>query len=353
MRFDYWLFDKINGWAGHIGWCDTLGRLTAVYGLLLLMLIAITLIWWPWSKQESRLRLMKSLALAAVGCAILAALEWFLTTHFLHHELRARPANAHWTTLLITEESSFSFPAWPVLFASAISIALYAFSRYVGTIATIIGVSTGIALVFVGINYPFDVVTGAFLGSAIGYTAIELVGQNRWQQYRKKIALVWIGILFWALLIAATMRPVHPSVAASQSEMASVTVTPPPAVLRAIQPLHHDGKVALQAATNGHITVASLKIVLPDHQVPLTKVESIAKFAVNAAFQSWPTLGIETVEVAADYHQGERTRLGTLYTATVSRDQWEIFHRSSKNKLPGRKFFNNQFYSNTPSKSGT
>jgi hypothetical protein len=92
------------------------------------------------------------------------------------------------------------------------------------------------------------------------------------------------------------------------------------------------------------LLAASLKIILPDHDVPLAMVQDQARSAASKSFANWPSLQILTVEIAANFPHGNRTRIGTLYTATVTRNDWEVSHFARGHALPGKKFFHAQFY---------
>jgi hypothetical protein len=345
MVVDYWVFDVINGLAGRFPWLDMLGRLLAVYGLLVLMLLALAALWWPRVSSAHRRRYLVSLLISGALCAVLALGEWALTTCLLHHDLRSRPYNARWVTVLVTDGSHFSFPAWPLVLAMALGLPTYARFRRLGTAMVWGTVAIGFALVFVGSNYPVDVITGIMLGGVTGLTASALAARAELTAPRKRfVGLLWVGLLLWAGIMAVAIKPSQSeNIAPAAATGSGVSVTPPPAVTRALQPIAGSATLTLQAATNRHLTAASLRIVLPTSAVSLPTVEALARNLMNGMYAHWPALGLATVDVSAQFPQGVGEHVGTLYTATVARAQWPSGGFSPDMKLPGKKFYHTQF----------
>lgn len=348
MHIDYWFFDLINGIAGRYPLLDLLGRWLAVYGLLALVLVVLALLWWPqWSRDERR-RVLVGMLTAVAVCALLMAIEWWVTTQLLHHDLRARPATSRWATLLITGETHLSFPAWPVVISVALAWSCTRLSKWGGRWVMLLAGVLALSLVFVGVNYPLDVLTGAMLGIAIGVTAVAVAWPAATpvlSRVRTPI-LLWGGMLVWSVLVALTIKPAHTEgdVPTRAVENSSIMVPAPPAVAHALTDIARPGAVTMQAATNGHLLAGSVQIVLPNAQVPLPAVEGRARTAVNALFAHWPALGLVTVDISAKFQQGSHTHVGTLYTTTVARSQWPTAGFSSRQKLPGKKFYHAQFY---------
>ena len=351
MHVDYWLFDLINGAAGHYRWLDAAGQLLAVYGALAVILLALGGLWSPRLTPDVRRRLFFSLVLAGLCCALFVLLEQLI----FPHDLRSRPANARWVTLLITPSSHLDFPAWPVAIAFALAFPLLQAHRRFGVAALGVAGLTGIALVFVGANFPYDVLTGLLIGMAVGYSAALLYHRGV-PDFRRRVrwaALCWVVLLVWAGVALATVRPVslesNPNETPSQQNV-GVSVTPPAPVLTALQPVASPGALTVRAATNGHLLAAVAQVTLPDAHIALPAVEDRARAMVNAAFSTWPGLGLPTVEISAQFPQGTHTRVGALYTATVARGQWPAGGFLSRQPLPGKKFYHAQFYA--PSKNG-
>ena len=352
MSFDRWLFDAINSLAGRHHWLDVLGRGVAVYGLLVILWLVLAVLWWPRDTVERR-RYLWTLLTSALLCAVLLLAEWVLTTFILHQDLRARPSNARWATLLITERSHLAFPAWPVVFAFALSIPTLRLAKRPGAVILFLGTLLACSLIYVGVNYPFDVLTGIFLGSAIGATASAawLAHGLNW----RRIAYIWLPLVLWGGIILATVKPTHGESESPVAETAVSTanVTPPANVIMALTPALRPGKVTVEAATNGHLLVAAVKVLLPSPDVTLPQVDMLAHTAVNTTFTGWKALNLLTIEVSADFARGThpQPQMGTLYTATIDRAQWPAAGFSRADPLPGRKFYHAKFIAPAPAYS--
>lgn len=331
-----------------MAWLDGLGRVFTVYGTLAIILLALGAFWWPGWLTNARRRYLGALLISAGACALMMVLEQIITTQLLHHEFRARPANARWVTLLITEDSHLSFPAWPVTLAFALAVPAVRFRRACGWLMCVMGVLLTLAMVFVGINYPLDVLTGVLLGVVIGLTALALVrtpfGQPA-HAWRTVLGL-WLLFAVWGGLLAVTIQPVHVESGdtASAGPASSVMVVPPAALLSAVRALEPRATVAIQAATNGHLTAAVVQVTLPEPTSDLPAVEGLARRAVNVTFAHWKPVRLLTIEITAAHHRGTRLQLGTLYTATIAREQWPAAGFSAAQALPGKKYFQPQFY---------
>jgi hypothetical protein len=130
--------------------------------------------------------------------------------------------------------------------ASAMSTPLYTVSKRWGIVSLTLACLTGLAMIFVGINYPFDVFTGLFVGSAVGYTARQLV-QYSGKASALRLCMVWSGVLVWGIFIAYTVKP---ATAVAERSLqtpvtSSVMVAPPDAVMKALTSISKTEKVKL------------------------------------------------------------------------------------------------------------
>ena len=326
------------------GWI-LFARYLAVYGLLAVLLLAMTVFWWPRLAAKQRREYGAALLLAVAGCLLCFGLEWLVATHVVHHDLRTRPFDAHWATLLITAESGMSFPAWPAVIALALLPATLRVSRNAGWMMLALGILLGFALVFVGVNYPLDVLIGGLLGIAIGQTGTLLViraplpSPRAWQ----KLLVLWVALLLGTAVVALHLK--HTSneseaKSAPVTQKTAVSVPPPSTLLLALIPAAQPGTPAIDAATNGHLLVAEVRVVLPFASTTRTAVETLARHVSNATFTGWPKLDLLTVALIGTFNDGGKTHYGRLFTTTVDRRQWPPAGFTDNQMLPGKKFYN-------------
>jgi undecaprenyl-diphosphatase len=334
MQLDLTLFDFINGWAGRWEWLDAAGRTLAVFGVLAVLLLVQALAWWPRRDGASRRGYAGALLLAAGVCLALMAVEWWWNPH-----LRGRPAVGRWTTLLVTPDSTLAFPAWPVVLAAALAVLTWARARAWGGVVWALTALIAVAHVFTGINFPFDVLTGALLGAAIGVTVLQIVYRTR----RPGLLIVlWVVLAAWGSVMMLTMRPASTGAEEgihSARSASDVMVDAPPKVAAALRNLTPAG-AAVDAAHNGHLTAVAVTLTAPSSTPPLREVTDLARRAMNAVYAGWPQAGYCTVTVQAVFAGG---KTGTLYTVSVARAAVPAGGFPRGTALPGPKFYHAQY----------
>ncbi len=320
---EYAIFDAINGLAGRFAWLDAAGRLLAVFGLLAVLLAALLPLWHPAHDAAARRRYLWALLATAVLCAALIGLE-LLLTHLLGRELRSRPANARWTTMLITPATALAFPCWPVALSAAAGVLLAHRCRRAGIPALLLAALQAVAFVFVGAHYPFDVLTGAFLGMVLGQAGAVLTRLSPGLRARRLLpAVAALGV--WLALVAITVKPA--SAVATGMVPAAAGTMPAPAA---------DAPFAL--AGNGHLTVGWLRVEIAAEAATLPAVEARAREEINRAFRTHPEVHLLTLTITGRFRHGTHARVGTLYTATVDRADWPPRGFTASARLPGLKF---------------
>lgn len=344
--FDVKLFEYINNLAGRYAWLDILGRSVAVYGLLAVLLLAAAVVWWPRWDSVVRQRYLLCLLLIAAGCALLAGLEWAVTTHILHHDLRTRPANARWATLLITADSAMSFPAWPAVLVFALVSPTLRIARRIGLAMAVLGAVLGLSLVFVGVNYPVDVLIGSLLGITMGQTGVAMSmlppQQPRAQTWRT-VGILWATLIIGTAAVAFRLyasSSVHAEKTTTPTVSSStVRVTPATNIMAALNQAAKPNSLTLQAATNGHLLVADARVLLAHASPTRPEVEAIAHQVTNAAFANWHELQLLTVTITAASDHGAGVKTGTFYTVTITRTEWPAGGIPLTTPLPGKKFY--------------
>ena len=349
MQFDYAIFTAINGLAGHYAWLDALGRVVAVYGLLVALLAAVALAWWPRGNDARGKPYIVGLLAAGALCALMIGLETLCARYLLHHDFRQRPVSHLWTTLLVVEGSYLSFPAWPAAIAVALALPAYGAWRRAGLTLAVFAVGIGLSLIFVGGNYPLDVVAGWFLGVVIGVTALALA-RLPWRVDHapgwRLVGALWLTLGLAAVGAVLLIRAARADEAEGGSAdlAAQYTLAIPPAVQAAVRQAGLPGEALLLAATNGRLLVGELDVTLPSPDIPLPAVEAVACREANAAFSTWDKLGLLTLTISSRFPGGNVEKMGTLYTASVAREEWPVGGYSLNHPLRSKKFFHQEFF---------
>jgi len=359
--FDARLFSLINGLTGRYAWLDFLGRYLAVFGLLAILLIVLGVLWWPRWEPDVRRRYLIKLLLITASCLLIALVEMFFTRFIVHHELRSRPFNSRWATMLVTAETTLSFPAWPAVIAFAFIPPTWRIAKRAAWAMAILGVLLGFSLVFVGINFPVDVIIGCLLGVTLGFTCTLVLFERQRLSLDALIAL----IVLWSLLIVGSgavalriYQGSHTHIAKSQRlRETSVYVAPPATLLAALQQAASPGKLQLPmdrhhhlavAATNGHLLAADIQSVLPDAKSSPTDLTAMAGKLTNTAFAGWPELRLVTITIYGTFTEHAHTRTATLCTATVAREEWPAGGFAPTQHLPGRVYISPVAVRNAP-----
>ena len=191
-------------------------------------------------------------------------------------------------------------------------------------------------------NYPLDVLIGGLLGSILGETCalwvMRPVRSRGWQT----MLILWVVLLSGTAVISVTVK--HNSIASEAkstrvTQKTNVFVTPPRALMPVLIPAATPGVPTIDAATNGHLLVAEIRVLLPSASATRLEVETLARNASNATFTVWPQLNLLTVSVIGIFHDGGKTHTGRLFTTTISRSEWPVTGFSLTQKLPGEKFY--------------
>ncbi len=166
MSFDTMLMNAIHGLSGWSGILDAAGIFLAQY---VPYLLAIPFILFLLKGKTAKARMRTFLFWALV--ALLSRGIFTETIRFFFPRLR--PFETFGFTPLISESGS-SFPSGHAALLFALSCAVFAVNRKWGW--WLIGLSflNGLARVFVGVHYPFDVV-GGFLVAFVSYLIVARV----------------------------------------------------------------------------------------------------------------------------------------------------------------------------------
>ncbi len=158
MAVDLYLFSALNSLAGKSRILDFLGIFFAQYLAYILVVAAAIIIF---SEKDWRKRFYDAFLVALS----LIVSRLFITEliRFFYHRPRPFLATPEITTL-ISKTAEASFPSGHATFFFALATAIY-FVRRKWFVYFLAGAAVmGVARVFVGVHYPFDIVAGGILG---------------------------------------------------------------------------------------------------------------------------------------------------------------------------------------------
>jgi membrane-associated phospholipid phosphatase len=149
---DAFLFQQINGLAGHNPGLDTFMALCAKYLPVLFALFLLVL----WFTRRQRVAF-----LAGISVLLALGIAQIINGIFL----RPRPYTVYAAVHLLVERTSDpSFPSDHATLAFAIAALVWQFNRKLGWLLFALAVFQGFARVYVGAHYPSDILGGAILG---------------------------------------------------------------------------------------------------------------------------------------------------------------------------------------------
>lgn len=178
FEFDRWLLLRINSVAGDIPILDHLARLVASDYLMLALITACVFgIWFAGQTSAERIRLQLAALIAMASIGLSNAAVWVASLAFE----RVRPYEELDGTvaLLFYRSTDPSFPSNPIAVAFAASSAVWIGGRRMGIALTCLSSLYALARVYVGANYPGDVVGGALIGLLVTGVAYILFAFGR------------------------------------------------------------------------------------------------------------------------------------------------------------------------------
>ncbi len=159
------LFKAINAFAGHFKALDILAIFLASYLPYIFILVLGFLFLF---KKDFREPILCSGYAACVGLLVN-----FTIAYFYFHP---RPFMEHIGKLLIPHDPETSFPSDHTTFMLSVGFTLLAFksTRKLGIMLSILGIIGGIARVYCGLHWPFDIL-GSFLISLLASAFVVLI----------------------------------------------------------------------------------------------------------------------------------------------------------------------------------
>ncbi len=176
------IFLKINSFSGKSHFLDSLMKIAAGY----MPYIFIILLFYLWFSQRKNEALYAGYATSlGVGINLLIGLFYF------HN----RPFMDHLGTTLLSHKTENSFPSDHTTFTVSIALMLLTFksTRTLGIISTFLALWCGLARVYAGVHYPFDIL-GSIVVSIIAVTFI-IVLRDKLTVVSKFIISIWCKVL--------------------------------------------------------------------------------------------------------------------------------------------------------------
>jgi undecaprenyl-diphosphatase len=163
------LFNIIHNLAGHSHFLDALGVFIADTFTYVLILVGAYFLW--------RLRGWRQRIFGAIEIALAVLLGDVLINtairHFYHH---LRPfAALNFVPLILNETPNNSFASGHMAILFAMSTVIFCLNRKWGSWLLGLSLIVGIARVYVGIHWPFDIIGGALIGIISGVIVHRLV----------------------------------------------------------------------------------------------------------------------------------------------------------------------------------
>lgn len=167
---DVALFIKIHNLVGLNHWVDLLMIFLAQYLPYLLVLVWLIYSWFH-RDQWMKIFVIPFLAAGVARVVVVTAIRFF------YHHLR--PVSVLNFTPLITPDNYYSFPSGHASVFFAMATALYFYNRRIGTVFLVGALLNGLARIYVGVHWPFDILGGIITGISVAFLIRYLVKKNR------------------------------------------------------------------------------------------------------------------------------------------------------------------------------
>ncbi|WP_342535872.1 phosphatase PAP2 family protein [Sporosarcina sp. FSL K6-3508] len=183
MNLDFKIFEAINQFAGHNNILDQSVVFFTKYGPLLFGLFFV----WLWfTKHGNRAENRKIVLFAFTIAVVTIGIDKVIEMSFF----RSRPFVSHDVTMLVDKlDSDPSFPSNHTAGSFALALALFWKRRKMGSVLLVFAGLMALSRIFVGVHYPTDVLTGAFIALVVAFLII-------WQRRLIEPLFNWIIRLF-------------------------------------------------------------------------------------------------------------------------------------------------------------
>ncbi len=157
----------VNAYAGHSVLLDKIGIFFAVYLIYLLLLLLVVVAF------KNRTSWGQRMFWEALSSAIIARYGIVEIIRFFYHH--PRPFMVEQVKQLVAE-SGWSFPSGHITFLFALSMSIWFYNRKFGYALFVSSLLVGIARIYVGVHWPFDIVGGIIVGTLVAIIWHQIVG---------------------------------------------------------------------------------------------------------------------------------------------------------------------------------
>ncbi len=174
MSFDLWLFELINGLAGHTPVLDQLMQaLVSDYVGPTVQVLGLFGFWFEGLDAAQRRRSQRAVLRAVVALLVSGALVGFCNMLVF----RDRPFRYHEVSMLFYYPTDSSFPSNSATVVFSIATTVWLKNRRWGWPMMVFAAGFAISRIYGGAHYPADIVAGFILGAG---TAWLLTRYGRW-----------------------------------------------------------------------------------------------------------------------------------------------------------------------------
>ncbi len=179
INLDYYLFQQINGSAGHWAKLDYLGIFLASY--LQYPLVGFLLVYLFLGKDKQEKVKNQLMVFGALVAALVA--RFVVVTSLYYFFMRSRPFVANIVNQLIPYDGArSSFPSGHASFFFGLATIVYLYNKKLGAWFLVAAILISLARIYVGVHYPSDILVGGLIGILVGWLVYYLLN---WYQNKK------------------------------------------------------------------------------------------------------------------------------------------------------------------------
>ncbi len=180
MLNNLWIFELINGYSHHSLLLDWTGILLADFVAYAIALLGIVVYFYPRHRRAHHRRMI----MVALASGLFARFVIKSIIVLFYQAPRPFVALSDVTPLILVPriEQFQSFPSGHALFFFACSTAVVFFNKKLGIALLIASALMGIARIFCGVHWPYDIVWGAIIGVGSGCCIYAL-----YARYKKRV----------------------------------------------------------------------------------------------------------------------------------------------------------------------
>jgi len=171
MNFDYLIFQKINNLAGQCSWFDKL--MVFLSEDLIYLMVIFGLVYLFFAYQKNWKKILKVILAIIFSRGIITEI-----IRFFYY--RPRPFLTHQVISLVHHDISGSFPSGHMMFIFPLIYFVALANKKMGWVFLVLGVLMGLARIYVGVHYPFDILFGIISGILSAWFVEKISPKIKW-----------------------------------------------------------------------------------------------------------------------------------------------------------------------------